>query len=419
VSQQVEIELDEAERSMLAGELGEAARWGIQFQMSVGAFFGARRLLPIRSAHLMCDAEAIGTWGVEFLEQWATLGAKVVVPTTSDPRSVDFAYAQALQQDDALVAAEQRIISALGDLGVIPCNTCINYQIVDSPHFGETLGWGDTGSAIYANSVIGARTNFEGGPAALAAAFSGRVAEYGFHLDEQRRGTIHVRVEASLRDSADWGALGCLVGRAFPGYWVVPVFEGDGLQPSPDEFKQLGASLASYGSHAMFHLVGVTPEASTREDAFGGREPQASFAVSRADLDGVFSSFPTKGVIPDVVVIGTPQLSLFELQNLSKLFGGREARLPVLATTTPDVKAAADRYGYSERLAESGVSVLQGVCFYLMAARELGLRNGYESILTNSAKLANIIEGSGYQPIFRSTEDCVEAAVEGKIPESS
>lgn len=409
------MQLTSQEEAMRRGEMGEAAQWGLEYQIAVGEFFGARRLVPILSAHVMCDAEAAREPGVQVLEKWAERDGKVRVPTTIDPRSTDFAKAQALGQETYIVELEQRILASMRQLGALPCNTCINYQVIEPPTFGARLGWGDTGTVIFANSVAGARSNYEGGPAGLAAALCGRVAEYGFHLDEYRRGTVEVEMAFTPQNSSEWGAVGCIVGRAHASYWTVPVFTGISATPSTDELKQLGAALASYGSQAMFHMVGVTPEARTRDEAFAGRAPQARMVVTRADLEAVYRGFQPEKEEPDLIVFGTPQLSMFEVKELTEAFADREVAVPVFMTTSPQVKASADELGYTELLEEAGVTFLSGVCFYLMAARELSRRHNFRTILTNSSKLANIIEGYGYNPVFRDTRRCVEAALSGRI----
>jgi predicted aconitase len=410
------VHLTTEEQAMAAGAAGTAVKWAMDYQVAVGSFFGARRMVPVRSAHAHCDGEALGAPGTAFLEQLADQGARVRIPLTLDPRSTDFSCALEIGQSQSIVDLERRILAAMTSMGALPTNTCINYQTVDVPHGGERLAWGDTGTVIYANAVAGARSNFEGGPAALAAALTGRVPEYGFQLDGHRRGTVLVELADEPVGASDWGAVGCLVGRRFPGYWEVPVIDGAGHSPSPDELKQLGAALASYGSHAMFHLVGVTPEARTRADAFGGNEPRERMVIDRAALRGAYDGFVPDKPEPDIVVFGTPQLSVLELAELARLFDGRSARCPVYATTSAAVLRSAEEYGYATTLRDAGVRLLAGVCFYLMTARELGRARGLRTLVTNSAKLANIISGYGYTPVFRPTEACVEAAVQARIP---
>lgn len=404
------------EQAMAAGTAGTAVKWAMDYQLAVGEFFGAQRMVPVRSAHAHCDGEALGEPGVRFLEELADQGTQVRIPLTLDPRSADLSCALETGQQQSIVDIERRILAAMTRMGALPTNTCINYQTIDVPHGGEHLAWGDTGTVIYANAVAGARSNFEGGPAALAAALTGRVPEYGFHLDRCRRGTVLVELEVEPADESDWGAVGCLVGRRFPGYWEVPVIDGVTRNPSPDELKQLGAALASYGSHAMYHLVGVTPEARTRADACGGTVPRERMVIDRAALRGAYDSFVPDKPEPDIVVFGTPQLSVFELGELATLFAGRHVATTVYATTSLSVLRAAEEYGYATVLREAGVRLLAGVCFYLMTARDLGRRKGLRTFVTNSAKLANIIEGYGYVPVFRRTADCVEIAVQARIP---
>lgn len=317
-----------------------------------------------------------------------------------------------------MVAKERTIIDLLKRIGVVQTDTCINYQTVYQPHFGEHVAWGDTGTVIYANSVLGARSNFESGPAAFAAGVTGRTPAYGFHLDEHRRGTVLVELSAPLDDLADWGALGAAVGRWCNDYWQVPVIDGaQRLAITPDSLKHLGASLASYGSLAMFHMVGVTPEGPSREAAFGANEPARVLRVDARAIEAVYDSYPAdKGEI-DLVVLTGPQLSVFELKHVAELLDGRKVHenTQLMITTNRQNCEAARALGYIDAIERAGGLVLVGVCFYLMGAGDMRARFGWSNILTNSAKLANIIGGYRYHPIFRRTATCIEAAVKGKL----
>jgi predicted aconitase len=318
-----------------------------------------------------------------------------------------------------MVRKEHSIVDALKQIGAMQTDTCINYQTVYQPHFGEHVAWGDTGTVIYANSVLGARSNFESGPAAFAAGITGRTPAYGFHLDEQRRGTVLVELTAQLDDLADWGALGAAVGRWCNDYWQVPVVDGaQRLEITPDRLKHLGASLASYGSLAMFHMVGVTPEAPTRAAAFGGNKPTRMLQVDDRAIAAVYDSCPADKSEIDLVVLTGPQLSLFELQLVAELLAGRKVHdnTQLIVTTNRQNCEAARALGYIDAIEKAGGLVLVGVCFYLMGAGDIRERFGWGNVLTNSAKLANIIGGYRYHPIFRRTRDCVEAAVAGRLP---
>lgn len=412
------MQLTDEERAILDGALGPAAARVLALQRQVGEFFGAERFVEVRSAHLMAEIESMGQACLEWVEALAAEGGQCRVATSCNPRSVDFDQWRELGQDEREYELEVRLSAALARLGVLVLDTCINYQTLYQPHFGEHVAWGDTGTVIWANAVLGARTNFEGGPVALGAGLTGRTPAYGYHLDQQRRGTALVEVRDQPRETSDWGALGCLVGRQVSDYWRVPVLDGVQVRPSPDQLKQLGASLASYGSLAMFHLVGITPEARTRAEAFGGGEPRERIVVEPGDLRRAYQSFVPAKDAADVVVFSAPQLSVWELRDLGRRLDGRRVHdsTVLLATTSYQNRAAAERLGYGDLIRTAGGRLLAGACFYLLTPRELAERHGWRTIVTDSAKLANIIAGYGYNPVFRPTDVCIEAAVSGKIP---
>ncbi len=411
------MKLTAEEAAILAGHRGKPARRALEMQIATGEFFGAEEMVPVTSAHLTGDAESMGDAGLAFVEELAREGARFVVPTTTNSRNVDFACYRELGQPEEVARKEQRLRELVVTMGAIPLDSCTNYQSICQPRFGEHLAWGDTGTVIWANAVAGARSNFEGGPASYAAALTGRVPAYGMHLPECRLGTHLVELRDQPRSASDWGALGCLVGRQLTNYWLVPVFTGLGVEPSADGLKQLGAALASYGSLAMFHLVGSTPEARTLEDAFGGRPPRGRIVVEPGDLQRAYRSFVAERAEVDLVVFGTPHLSIFEVRQLAGLLDGRRVhrRTMLLLTTSAEVKALADRLGYTRTIEAAGGRIAVGVCYYIMTPRELARRHGFRTIVTDSAKLANIIGGSGYNPIFRPTAECVDAAVTGRV----
>lgn len=410
--------LNDDERAMLAGERGEAVRRALELQIKVGDFFGAEDFVAIDSAHMMAEIESMGEPCLAWVEEMADLDGRTVVPTTSNPRSVDVALWEALGQDERQVQLELRLTRALNRLGILTLDTCINYQTVSPPRFREHVAWGDTGTVIFANAVAGARSNFEGGPVALAAALTGRTPRYGYHRPEQRLGTTLIEVRDQPTCTSDWGALGCWIGRQVDDYWQVPVITGVEVEPTVDQLKQLGACLASYGSLAMFHLVGVTPEARTIDEAFGGRQPTRRATLAPGDLRRTYETFQPERQRPDVVAFTAPQLSIVELRDLADMLAGRRVHddVRLLITTNYQNRAAAERLGYAQIIAEAGGLLLSGACFYLMTARELAEKHGWRTIVTDSAKLANIIPGYGYNPVFRPTEVCVEAAICGEIP---
>ena len=412
------MELTREEEAILGGGRGEAARRALEYQIEVGRFWGARRFVPVTSVHMMGDIEVMGDGGLAFLREEAALGARCAVATTTNARCIDFAHRARLGQDASEAQKERELIGCLRAIGVATTDTCINYQTVYQPHFGERVAWGDTGTVIYANSVFGARSNFESGPAALAAALTGRTPEYGFHLDEHRRGTFAVELDAALEDLADWGAVGKLVGEAHQSYWAVPVFHGCRKTPTADELKHLGAALASYGSMAMFHFVGVTPEAPSLEAALGGSTPSERLAVTDRDLAKVYSSYRLGDGDARLVVFSGPQQSLFEMQRLAALFSGRRVAegSSCFVTTNGAVLAQSRALGYAGALEQAGVTILEGVCFYILQnLSPMRVANRWTNMVSNSAKIVNIIGAHRFNPILRRTADCVEIACSGVL----
>jgi hypothetical protein len=415
--------LDETEQAMLAGALGEPRRWAIEQQMRVGRFFDAPDFVPITQVHLMADAESLGPGGVDFLETVAAAPdehRRVRVPTITDPRGIDFDAYRRLGQTEAMADLERRAIAAFRAMGILLTDTCINYQTVMPPVLGEHIAFGDTGSTIYANSVQGARSNFEGGPAALAAALTGRTPRYGYHLDEQRRATRVFVLRDRPRDLSGWGALGGVIGRRLQSYWQVPAILGIDVPPSSDELKHFGAALASYGTVALFHMIGVTPEAPELPAVIAPGAPPTD-AVGADDIRDFYETFGGTGDKLDVVVFAAPQLSLLEMRQVADLLDGREVHphTSVLVVTSPEIKAAADRLGLTARIERAGAIVLKGVCFYQMHAREIGEAMGWKRLMSNSAKLVNIIGGYGYTPSLGTMEACIDAAVAGRVPEKA
>ena len=407
--------LTDDEQEMLAGAAGEPRRWAIQHQIAVGEFFDAADLVPVSQAHIMADTESLGEAGIRFLESLAArpeTERRVRIPTLTDPRGLDLQVYKRLGQTDAMAALENRAIEALKAFGVLMTDTCINYQTILPPTRGEHLAMGDTGVVIYSNSVFGARSNFEGGPSALAAALTGRTPRYGYHLDESRRATRRFRIDVQSRDLSEWGALGGIIGRECGSYWEVPLIEGVENAASSDALKHFGAAAASYGSTALFHMPGVTPE----PVEFAGPVLD-TFRIGRAELDAFVADYRATGDKVDVVVFAAPHLSLVEMAAVADALAGRHVNpdTTLLVATSPEIKYAADRMGLTRRIEEAGAIVAAGICFYQSYAGEMAEANGWKRLVTNSAKLVNIIGGYGYRPTLLSLDHCVDSAVAGRV----
>jgi predicted aconitase len=296
---------------------------------------------------------------------------------------------------------------------VLMTDTCINYQTIMPPVRGEHMAYCDTGVVIYSNSVCGARSNFEGGPSALSAGLTGRTPRYGFHLDEERHATLLVEVSFTPRELSDWGALGGVVGRLSGDYSQVPALIGIERVPGADEMKHFGAALASFGSVALFHMAGITPEAMRLDDVVPAGASLRTHEIGESDIRALQSHYAKDVEAVDLVVFSAPQLSLVEMQMLAAMLDGRRAAIPLLAVTSPQVKPDADRLGLTARIEAAGGTVLSGMCFYQSYAREMAEANGWQKLATNSAKLTNILGGYGYRPVLMSMERCIAAACAG------
>ncbi len=409
------MKLNSEELAMLAGEFGKVRQQALQHQVQVGEFFGAADMVPVSQAHIMADTESLGESGVQWLEALTKNPGKervVRIPTITDPRGTDFTKAKQLGQTDKMIELERRAIAAFVKMGVTMTDTCINYQTIMAPGFREHVAFGDTGVVIYSNSICGARSNFEGGPSAFAAGLTGRTPRYGYHLDEHRRADKRFSIDWMPQSLNEWGALGGYIGKKSGNYWSVPVLEGVQGNPGSDSLKHFGAAMASFGSTAMFHMLGVTPEAIHRRDLELDHLPVQK--ISRDDMLALQGGYRITEEV-DVVVFSAPQLSLLEMRSIAALCEGKKFKIPMLAVTSPQVKPDADRMGYTELIEAAGGTVFAGMCFYQSYAREIATANGWKRLATNSAKMVNILGGYGYTPMLASMEECIDAAVTGRL----
>ncbi|PRA06923.1 hypothetical protein CQ019_06125 [Arthrobacter sp. MYb229] len=400
------MQLSKVEQEML--DQGGAVAQALRQQIAVGDFFDAPHMVEIANAHFTGDPEVFGEAGLEYLEGLTLSGVSCRVPTTRNATCVDLEQLESFNQLSHLSEQELEVRRTLTKLGVMVVNTCIGYQTVYQPQLGEHVAWGDTGTVAYANSVLGARSNYEAGPSSLLAGITGRTPAYGFHLDKNRAAQYVVTVTAPLTDPADWGAVGAMIGSRYRGYDnVVAIVLENGSSPNSDDLKYLSASISSYGSMAMFHVVGITPEAFSLEQATQGQDPRETSEITAKDLAEFLGWDDTD--IPDVVVFTAPQLSLFEVARLSSLLEGREVLdgTTVIATTSQMVYQEAERQGYIGVLLQAGVRVIKDTCWYLMDPAGQLRDFGWQTLMTSSSKLANIVKAHGYTPTVLPVAECI------------
>ncbi len=318
-----------------------AQRKAMGILVALGELYGAKDLVPITCAHVSgASYKMIGDPGLEFLEDFAR-DARVAVPTTVNPLGTDLHQWRELGVPEAFAGKQTRIARAYEAMGVDPVYSCTPYLLGVRPRLGEHVAWAESNAVCFANSVLGARTNREGGPSALAAAVVGATPDYGLHLDGPRQPTIRFDVRGKLR-AFDFSLLGLLAGKgAGDG---VPYFAG--FRATEEDLKWLGAAAASSGSVGMFHLERVTPEwrsAKTR----GLRRVR----VTTADLRVIQEEY-TDGEDADLIALGSPQLSADELRAIGRLVDRNPPRLPVwvfvsraVREACPEDVAAIERHG--------------------------------------------------------------------------
>ncbi|UCC63912.1 MAG: aconitase X catalytic domain-containing protein [Anaerolineae bacterium] len=417
--------LTSQERAMLAGSQGPGVQKAIEIIVALGKIYGAEDLVPVSSVQVSgVSYKNLGQAGLAFLRQWAEEGARVRVPTTLNPAGMDLDDWQQHGIPEIFARQQQAVIAAFAAMGVTTTCTCTPYYIGHEPGFGEHLAWAESSAVSYANSVLGARTNREGGPSALAAAIAGRTARYGLHLDAKRKANWIVDVRCPLESAADYGALGYAVGQkvrqgiplfrnlaepllALEQDFSLPVYQSTALPDAAvDRLKALGAAMAASGAVALYHVEGITPEAMQGEVVAPGAETLAikSLDEAYAALNGPVDSI-------DFVGIGCPHASPEEIRQIAETVDGRQLRATLWVTTARGTKQLAAERGWVQAIEAAGGHVVADTCVVVAPVGELGFR----TMATNAGKAAFYSPGhSGLQVRFGSLQQCVAAAIAGQ-----
>lgn len=374
--------LSDEEQAMLNGSMGKALQKAMQIIVGLARIYQARRLIPITSVQVAgVSYDNLGDAGLDFLESLSRDGVKCQVPATLNPAGMDLQDWEKLGISPEFAEKQLRVIEAYQKLGITRTCTCTPYLIGNKPEYHEHIAWSESSAVCYANSILGAYTNREGGPSALAAALTGRTAEYGFHLDENRAPTVLIQLNFSLPEGVFrthlFGVLGKLIGEKISqaGKKEIPLI--DGLrQPSLEELKSFSASIATYGGLALFHIAHVTPEAEQfprprQTIILPEREMQQSLQRLRQGLESEI----------DFMSLGCPHLSLNEIRQIAELVQGKQVTLEFWLTTARETKQKADQLGYSKVIEESGIKFAVDTCCVVAP-----LKNRFHAMLTDSAK---------------------------------
>lgn len=407
--------LTTADEALLHGDEGEAASFAMRILVAFARALGAPSLLDITAAHID-GCLYHGRASLDFVQRLVDGGGRVRVPTTLNVGAVDLIHPELVRLEDPEKRPARQLMTAHEALGCVPSFTCAPYQTRYRPVFGQQVAWGESNAIVFANSVIGARTNRYGDFIDLCCAVTGRAPAWGLHLDDGRRGDVLFRLsgfsETTGASDTLFTAVGLIVGQLSGER--VPVIEGLPRPATEDQLKALGAAAATTGSVGMFHAVGITPEAPTREAALGGRTPDATLEITRDDVARALRQLST---VPDgtpitAVCLGTPHFSRDEWdQLLTALAAAPRPRVPIYVNTGRATLEALETDGLLPG-PDVPLIVVTDTCTYLTPILER--LDG--AVMTNSGKWAYYAPGNiGVQVAFGSLDDCVASAGAGRV----
>jgi len=411
--------LRDDERKMLQGYHGEGVAIAMSVMVKLGQIYNAEEMIPISMAHIDGCVYTLGQAALDFAEKLADTGARVCVPTTLNMGARDITRWQEFRIPLDYAQGCQRMEQAYLKMGAIPTWTCTPYLQGIIPHFGEHIAWAESNAIAYANSVIGARTARYGDFADICAALTGRVPKFSLHLSSHRRGEMLFKLPPANRidfnDDSLYPVIGYIVGSI--ALDRVPVIDGIPKNITADQLKAIGAAAASSGNVALFHIIGVTPEATTYEDAFQGKEPVDIIVIGEKELHETHTRLSTvEEGKADLVTIGCPHASFTEFEQLNRLLARRRIREGVefWVTSNRVVYSWLEQTGLLESLKSSGIKVMTDSCILSGPYIE---HWGFKLAVTNSAKFAHYAHKQ-INVIFGSLEKCVDAAIKGEVRKS-
>jgi predicted aconitase len=394
--------LTEKEERMLNGEEGYAIKKSMEILVALGDIYGAERLIKVGSVQVAgVSYHNLGDAGLEFLNELAKDG-KVKVLTTLNPAGMDLENWRNLGISAEFAEKQNLVIDAFKKMGIVTSCTCTPYLIGNLPRYGEHVAWSESSAVTFANSVIGARTNREGGPSALAAAFVGKTPCYGLHLDENRTPDINVYVTAELKKLSDWGALGYCVGKKAENKiaYITGVEEAE-----VDELKSFCASVVTYGAKPLFYMQGITPGAERYQP------PNDKVTIDAGDITEAYSNINDETRDIDFVCIGCPHCSIKEIAEIAKLLKGRKVspNTEFWVASSRTAKQLADTRGYTAIIEAAGGKFACDTCMAVAP-----LKGRFKAIATTSAKGCYYSRHNKMLTKMGGLEECIEAAVTGK-----
>ncbi len=364
------MDLTKQEQAMLDGKEGKAVKKSMGILVALGEIYNAKKLVDVTSVQIAgVSYDNLGDAGLEFLDDLAKDG-KVKVLTTLNPAGMDLENYKNLGIPEDFAVKQKLVIDAFAKMGIITTCTCTPYLVGNSPHFNQHIAWSESSAVAYSNSVLGARTNREGGPSALAAALTGKTPLYGMHLDENRIAQVKVKVEAQVMGTDKFGALGKTIGekvKAKPAY-ITGIAEA-----TVEELKSFSASIATYGGAAIFHMEGITPNKTPI--------PTEEITITQADIDKATADMNNADCEVDFVSVGCPHASIHEIAKLADLLKGKKVKKEFWITTARPTKRIADQAGYSKIIEEAGAKFAADTCCVVAP-----IKGRFKCLATDSAK---------------------------------
>ena len=396
--------LDSAQERMLRGEMGEAKQFAMEIVSKVGDAVEADKLVPIKSAHVLAHYSSLHDAGVEVLERFANSGGKFAVPTSVDPASIDLQRWRSFGISEDYARQQFRLCDAYAKMGGMRCWTCVQYQVCNFPKRGDTVAWAESSAVVFANSVLGSRSNKITAGMDVACAVLGLTPRFGMLLDESRRAGVSFRLNLKGLSDLDFRSIGFFIGRNSGSR--VPALVGLPGSVTSDQIKHLGAGAAAAGPVTMIHFPGITPGSGTVSEATGGGSVE-EIEVTRSGLGDIESDLNQISELPDLVAFGVPHLSVNELGELARMFEGRrlKAGIKMYAYTSSQAYDMAKRAGISDTIEQAGGRISQSTDAEISPLKDLG----FDTVLTNSAKLAEIVSSEGEIKVgYASQKEIIE-----------
>jgi predicted aconitase len=423
------MQLTDAERGMLDGSQGKAKQKAMDLLIRYGEALGAARFVDTTNV-----AGVPGYYNPVLLDYYKVTAddaydviysrfdldsdevvevPRMMVNSCALQGGVDAEGWQTLGKSIDALRMSEASEAASAARGIRILKTCTPYLAGTVPLQGEHCAWMESSAVVYCNSVLGARTNTEGRESTSAAMLTGKIPDFGFHRDENRCATHHIKVEVDVASLMDWGMLGYFIGAAVEEH--IPVVTGRFSRPELIHHKHFGAAAASSGGVEMYHLVGITPEAATLENALGARSPLAVIPYGKAEQQRTYDELNSKASDSNVdfVMLGCPHAALEQFRQIASLLEGKRvsANCNLWIFTSRAVKGEADALGYTKVIRAAGGAVLTDTCSSIAQA----IPPGTKVAALDSAKQTHYLPAiMGIQAWFGSTADCIDAALTGR-----